>query len=251
MLNQELLYDQARARLLAARPGFEVPAGPDGMAALLSGTKRVDRDHTDNHADNHDDGHADHHVIAVLHRFDAIAWIRGTCAFVFDIDAERAAAWQKSFTRTIFLAGNPDNLTERVTFDHVAHDSSAAWLGPAPAQTTIGLRRLLKLVDGSAPLPTLPPTTIRLDGPGRGRHRDLYLATVGVAAPAALVHLNHVLAEAALDGLIAPGDVLTLRMVPRLSGVSESFAALRVDVDPTRPDRLQALAGLTKETPGA
>ena len=234
MLDQKRLYHEARARLLSARPDVPLPTCPDGMAALLGGTGPADDDQ---------------HVIVVLHRFDVASWIRGTCAFVFDIEAERADAWRKSFTRTIFLAGNPDNLAERVTFDHVAADASAAWLGPVPADTTVGLRRLLKLVDGDAPLPG--PTTVRLDGPRGGRHHDLYLATVGVAMPAVLVHLNHLLAEAALDGVIAPGDLLTLRPVPRLSGVPETFAALRVAVDPHRPDRLQAMAGLTKETPRA
>lgn len=67
--------------------------------------------------------------------------------------------------------------------------------------------------------------------------------------PEALVHLNHLVVEAALDGLITPGDRLTLRSVPSLTGATAPFAALRVDVDRTRPDRLRAFAALTEETP--
>ncbi|HEV2342657.1 MAG TPA: DUF6182 family protein [Actinocrinis sp.] len=79
-------------------------------------------------------------------------------------------------------------------------------------------------------------------------HRDLHMVTVGVQLHQVLVHLHHLLAEAAMDGLIAPGDLLTLRPVPCLVGVSTPFAAIRVDVDPTLPDRLRAYAALTEET---
>jgi hypothetical protein len=235
-LTQERLHHEARARLLSARPTFAVPDRPDAMAALL-----IDRRTSAGVA-------GAQHVVTVLHRFDTRAWIRGTCAFAFGLSPERASVWRRSFTRTIFLAGNPGNLVGRIAFDHVAEDSVAAWYGPAPADATNGIRRLLKLVGGTAPLPAWPSDTIELPGRTGGVHRDLYVATVGVTLPQALVHLNHLLAEAVLDGLVAPGDRLTLRPIPYLCSAGETFAALRVDVDPTRPDRLQAFAGLTEET---
>lgn len=241
-LTQECLYDEARVRLLSARPALRLPDRPDGLAALLAAR------HRETTADHADTGTAQ--VLAVLHRFDAAAWIRGTCAFVLGLAAERRTAWRRSFTRTIFLAGNPDNLRSRVSFDHIADDSSAAWYGPAPAHATTGTRRLLKLVRGTAPVPGRAPEPVVIPGRrhGSATHRDLYVATAGVRLPQALVHLNHLLAEAVLDGLIAEGDRLTLRRVPQLSGVREEFAALRVDVDPADADRLHAFAGLTKET---
>jgi hypothetical protein len=191
-----------------------------------------------------------HSVVAVLRRFDPAGWIRGTCAFVQGLSPDGATAWRRSFTHTVFLAGNPENLAGRVAFDHVTADFSAAWHGPARPEASIGLRRLLKALGGAAPFPVRPPEPITVPaGAGRGRRaeRDLYVATAGVSFPQALVHLNHLVAEAVLDGHIAAGDRLTLRRIPSLSGLRTPFSALRVDVDPTHPDRLRAFAGLTQE----
>jgi hypothetical protein len=62
-----------------------------------------------------------------------------------------------------------------------------------------------------------------------------------------LIHLNHLIAEATLDGLLVPGDSVTLRQVPRLVGFRARPVALRVDLDPIDPARLQAFAALTRE----
>ncbi|MGW5695322.1 DUF6182 family protein, partial [Streptomyces asiaticus] len=62
-----------------------------------------------------------------------------------------------------------------------------------------------------------------------------------------LVQVNHLLAEAVLDGLIRPGDRLSLRSVPRLSGSAARFAALRVDTDTQYRHELRAYVGLTDE----
>jgi hypothetical protein len=77
--------------------------------------------------------------------------------------------------------------------------------------------------------------------------RELHLAVAGVSLSDTLVHLHHLLAEAIFDGLIVPGDRLTLRQLPRLAD-TRPFAALRADVDRAYPNRLRAYAGLTEET---
>lgn len=78
-------------------------------------------------------------------------------------------------------------------------------------------------------------------------HRDLYYATARVSVAEGLVHLNHLLAEAVLDGLVGPGDRLTLRPVPRLTGLERTFTAVRAETDVHRPHTLQAYAALTEE----
>ncbi|MBD0742450.1 DUF6182 family protein [Streptomyces sp. CBMA152] len=272
-LTQRRLHDEAYRRLRDVRPELATPAGESDLAALLRArAEAVERPGTDAVL-----------AVAVLRGFDPAAWVRDAAAFALGLAPDTAAAWRRSFTRTVYLAGNPENLLGRYSFDHLAEDGSVGWCGPAPAGNSAGLRRLLKLFLSTAPFPVGPPTTITVPTPaanggdttsgplGRalGRptvplphgpashrpapraavHRDLYVAASGVPVPEALVHLNHLVVEAALDGLIGPGDRLTLRSVPSLTGAVTPFAALRVDVDRTHPHQLRAFAALTEETP--
>ncbi|WP_406690562.1 DUF6182 family protein [Saccharopolyspora sp. ID03-671] len=206
----------------------------------------------------HDADAVDTEVLAVVvvSQLDLPQWVRETCTFALALAPETRDAWRSSFTRTVFLAGNPANLHERFTFDHVAGDGSLAWSGPAPGAATATLRRLLKTFEGGHELTTMPAATVTVPRPAIAScsggfrsavHRDLYIATARVTVAHALVHINHLLAEAVLDGLIQPCDRLTLRFVPRLNVLARQFAMLRVDTDVHRPDELQAYAGLTTE----
>ncbi|MFJ8589465.1 DUF6182 family protein [Streptomyces sp. NPDC093595] len=266
---QERLRQAAAARIRTARPDLAVRfdlASADGLLAAQAAIQATAQGAAQGSGSGsgsvpgEGDGggpapDTDDTVAAVvIGRLDLAQWARSTCAFALSLTGERAALWRRSFTRTVFLAGNPANLRDRFAFAHTADDGSAAWAGPGPASETAALRRLLKLFHGDAALPAAPDLTVRV--PGRagaaGRppvHRHLYLATAGCSVSEALVHLNHVLAEAVLDGLITHGDAVTIRQVPRLMGVPASFAALRVTADTTLPGRLRAAAGLTEETP--
>ncbi|MFD4376436.1 DUF6182 family protein [Streptomyces sp. NPDC058486] len=189
-------------------------------------------------------------AVVVIGRLDLPSWVRETCAFALALAPGAAETWRRSFTRTVYLAGSPANLRERFAFDHVAADGSAAWAGPADEAATATLRRLLKSFEAPRELAARPPVGVTVPGrpkAGRAVRRDLYVATARVSVTEALVHLNHLLAEAAMDRLIGPGDRLTLRFVPRLTGREPSFARLRVDADVHRPDVLQPYAGLTEE----
>ncbi|MFK0231756.1 DUF6182 family protein [Streptomyces vinaceus] len=189
-------------------------------------------------------------AVVVIGRLDLPRWVRETCAFALALAPGRREAWRRSFTRTVYLAGSPSNLRERFAFDHVAGDDSMAWAGPAPGTETATLRRLLKTFEAAHELTAQRPATVTVPGRPDARtpvHRELYIATARVSVTAALVHVNHLLAEAVLDGLIGPGDRLTLRFVPRLTGLGARLAVLRVDADVHRPDELQAYAGLTTE----
>lgn len=230
-------FDLASADgLLAAQAAVQGLAAPPGEGGPAAGRETDDTLAT-----------------VVIGRLDLAHWARDTCAFALSLAGERAERWRRSFTRTVFLAGNPASLEDRFAFAHTAADGSAAWAGPGPAAETAALRRLLKLFHGDAALPAAVDLTFRVPGhPAAGRppvHRHLYLATAGCTVSEALVHVNHVLAEAVLDGLVTRGDAVTIRQVPRLMGIPASFAALRVTPEPALPGRLRAAAGLTKETP--
>ncbi|UKY53221.1 DUF6182 family protein [Streptomyces inhibens] len=195
-------------------------------------------------------------AVVVIGTLDLFQWVRETCVFASSLTPEDAQTWRRSLTRTVYLAGAPDRLQGRFAFDHVAPDGATAWLGPAPAAASTGLRRLLKSFDGRRVVAGLPATTVVIPpGPEPGHrppvHRAVHLATDGVTLTDALVHLNHLLAEAVMDRLIIPGDRLTVRCVPQLDDSAGTFAALRIDTATDAPDRLHAFAGLTQEIPDA
>lgn len=248
-VTQHELRHHVWTRIRRSRPDLAPLPGhgdEDDMSALLAARARIAEAA---------DGDEAHLAVAVVRRFEPAGWIRDTCQFALGLAPDQAAAWRRDFTRTVFLAGNPRNLSARFAFDHVAEDGSSAWLGPAHASASAGIRRLLKLFQATAPPAAAQPSTIRIPSADRAPrpsiHRDLHMVTVGVQLHQVLVHLNHLLVEAVMDGLIAPGDSVTLRPVPCLVGVSTPFAAIRVEVDPAVPDRLRAYAALTEETQAA
>ncbi|BAJ25913.1 MULTISPECIES: DUF6182 family protein [Kitasatospora] len=246
---QDRLRHAAAGRVRRARPDLAARYDLDTTEGLLEAQQAV--------ATRAGDGAGEEGTLAavVVRHVDLAAWVRSTCEFALALDPALARPWRRSFTRTVFLAGNPDNLRERFPFAHTG--AGAAWTPPGPDKDTAALRRLLKTFDGPAGPPARPATDILIPagpgphGPGgrAARHRDLYLATAGCTLSEALVHLNHILVEAVLDGLIAPGERLTLRQIPRLTGIEAPFAALRVVAEPHRRGRLKAAAALTEEIP--
>ncbi|WP_330349985.1 DUF6182 family protein [Streptomyces sp. NBC_00582] len=247
---QRALRAAAAERLRRARPELAARhdlSTPTGLAAAGAAAAA-------------DDGH-DTVVAVVVRELDLAVWARQTCAYALGLGAEEATAWRRAFTRTVFLAGNPEQLGARFPLVRLAPDRSAAWTAPGPRAATTALRRLLRLLQAPAQVPTgrdLPfevPHPASYDVAGAVRppvrppvRRDLCLATADCTTADALIHLNHLLAEAVLDGLIAPGDRLTLRRTPRLTDHRADFAAVRAVPDEHRPDRLRLAAALTAPT---
>lgn len=279
-LTQELLHRHAAERIRSFRPDLAERLDLSTTAGLLAAHAEVGAAAEETETV----------VLSVIRRFDLHSWIRDTYAFAAGLTPVCVAEWRRSFTRTIFLAGNPENLTHRFTFEYVSDDRSSAWTAPAGMRVTTPLRRLLKLFAGPQRLSARPPLTLelpeitgrrgRLGGRWRARpahevqpahearlahegqpahevqpprrvapptRRELYIATAGTSVADSVVHLHHLLAEAVFDGLLGPGDRLTVRHVPRLVGVPGPFDALRIGVDECDPNRLRAYAGLTKE----
>ncbi|WP_234386653.1 DUF6182 family protein, partial [Streptomyces sp. ERV7] len=134
-LTQRRLHAEAFRRLREARPELAAAEGESDLDALLAVRSRV--------AERPDADAVQ--AVAVVRRFDPAAWVHDASAFALGLAPDTAAAWRRSFTRTVFLAGNPANLLGRYSFDHLAEDGSVGWCGPAPAESSAGLRRLLKL----------------------------------------------------------------------------------------------------------
>lgn len=233
-LTQAVLRDEVARRIRSARPDLR-GRGLSTLPELLSAQREAAEATGPT-------------VVSVVARFDLPSWILGTCAFAGGLPAEQGRAWLGGFTRTVFLAGNPANLADRFDFAHVTEDRSVAWTAPGTPPAT--LRRLLKLFEGAADLPARDELVVRIPGHGHApTWRALYLATAGMTVAEAMVHLNHLLVEAVLDGHVRPGDQLLVRQVPRLVGVGEPFESLRIAPDHDDAERLRAYAGLTKELP--
>jgi len=193
---------------------------------------------------------ADIAAFAVLRDFNPKAFAQSSLAFAASLPERWRDRWFGAYTRTIFLAGNPANLLSRFPFHHVTEDRSCAWLGPAPANVAMTLRRLLVPFRSESSVPSgefsigLPDggTCSATETP---RHMQIHVGTAGMTAVDYLVHLNHTLAESMLLGLIARGSAIKIRHVPRLHGCPEEFLWLRVLNDRTDGSRLRAYAGVS------
>lgn len=236
-LTQDLLHDHVVRRITRARP--DLASAHD--LSTIEGLRAVEGAAAD----------SDVVVVAVVRHFDLAAWVRGTVGFAAGLSS--VDGWRRSFTKTVFLAGNPANLVDRFTFHHVDETGATAWTAPAPAADRLALRQLLRAFVAERALSVVGDVVIDLPGgsPATRAERVLHVAAPGLTVAQALVHLNHLLVEAVFDGVLAPGDRLTVRRVPRLVGLPGPFDALRVATDPAAPGRLHALMALTKEVSGA
>jgi len=168
-------------------------------------------------------------AFVVVERVEPAAFVDGAIRFTAGLDPALAEAWLGTFTRAVFLAGDPLRIAARHPARQVAADGSAAWFGPAVADSLRGLRLLLKAFEA----PQLPPLPdrVELGDPRADERRLLYVATAGIGTAEYLVHLNHVVCEATIAGLLAPGTALELRHVERIEDSRGSFACSRVVAD--------------------
>jgi hypothetical protein len=186
-------------------------------------------------------------VIVVLSALDPGAFVTGALRFVLGLDRGQAATWMRTYTRTVFLAGNPANLRERFAFQHVSPDGRLAWTAPGDPAAHIGLRRLLRAFSGTTPID--PPGIAGLDvpgGPPTGAAHCLYVRAAGTV-DRYLVDVHHTLAEAVLRGILRPGDRLCLRHVTGLEDLTGPPEYARVVAAPDAGDRLRPVTWLTRD----
>jgi hypothetical protein len=208
----------------------------------------------------------------VVRDLDPAVFLAGTLAFARAVPAVVREPWRRAFTRTLFFAGNPASLASRVDFLHVAPDSSVGWLAPGAGAATLG--RSLRMFRGPREWPGerdrfgLPvPGGIGRTGGGNGggnggrpgRTARLRVATARVSAAEYLIHVNHVLSEAVLRGVLRPGDRLDVSHTPHIDLAatedgdepdgeeSGGERQLRIAQDPHRDGDLRLYAALTIE----
>ncbi|QXJ22252.1 hypothetical protein AGRA3207_003226 [Actinomadura graeca] len=189
-------------------------------------------------------------AVAVLRDFTPAGFAGSAVAFAGRLSPRERALWYGSFTRTVFLAGDPRNLAERFRPAHVSEDGAIAWYGPGPLAEHATLRRLLRPVRGTTDPGWAGALHVALSEaqPTSGKVARLRVAVRDMTLPDYLVHVNHTLAEAVLDGLLTAADVLEIEHVPHLPDDPGPYEALRVSSDPLRPGSLRAYAALSLDT---
>jgi hypothetical protein len=176
-------------------------------------------------------------VLVLLRSLDLAGLVNGAREFTASLSAGEAAAWRESWTKTLFLFGNPANLTQRTPARIITGDASAAWLGPFPGGRLPGQSRLLKPVTGA--LPDLPGEMEILrqgapadgsagDSADRGTFRELHIAVRDLTIAEYLVHLHHTLAESMLLARLRPGEPLRLIHRPDIDLAPEEASYARV-----------------------
>ncbi|MEV0174699.1 DUF6182 family protein [Streptomyces sp. NPDC050803] len=213
----ELLTAAAQSRRTAVRDGLSDAPAPWGLSVTV--------------------------VVADL---DVPAFIAGAADFALALPPGLRDGWYRSYTRTAFLAGAPASVAARHPHRHATADNRLAWHGPAPRGTLRPLSRLLRAFHGPAPIdvPSGPLTTA-VSGTPSGHVVDATVATGGVSTREYLVHVHHLIAEAALRGLVGPGDTVRVDHRPDLDP-----DRLRTLIDPARADRVQTRIGHSPTDPG-
>jgi hypothetical protein len=186
-------------------------------------------------------------AVAVLRDFAPGTFVRSALAFARAADGDRAAAWYGNFTRTIFLAGDPRNLAERHPCAHLSPDGNVAWYGPGPLADHDALRRLLRPFRGprgvAVPFAQEIPVA---DGDRAGSGSALLeVSAAGLAVEDYLINVNHLVAEAVLDGLLGGTGRLLIRHVPHEPDPPAGYDRIRVSPDPDVPGRYRAHACLS------
>ncbi|GGZ50209.1 hypothetical protein GCM10010387_50700 [Streptomyces inusitatus] len=203
----ELLAAAARARLEAAREGL-------GTGPVYWGLG----------------------VAVVVGDLDPTSFAGGVVDFTRTIPPELRDGWYRTFTRTVFLAGDPAGAAARHPPRHTTAQGDLAWYGPARRGALGPLSRLLRAFQGPAPIETpAGPLTVTVPGTPSGHTIDATVATGGVTTGEYLVHVHHLIAEATLRELIGPGD--TLRLNHRETLHAEEFRGV---LDPLRAGSVQA-----------
>jgi hypothetical protein len=174
-------------------------------------------------------------VAVVVADLDVAAFIGGVADFALSLPDDLRDGWYQTFTRTVFLAGRPASAATRHPYRLAGPGGDLAWYGPARRGALRPLSLLLRAFQGPAPIDVpAGPLTVSVPGPRTGHIVDVAIATGGVSTREYLVHVHHLIAEAALRGLVRPGDALLVEHRQALP--AEDF---RDALDPARAGSVQ------------
>lgn len=170
-------------------------------------------------------------LFVVVREPDMQALARGLARLLAGLHASDRSAWLANFTKVRLFAGNPARPTVASLLTCI--ESDAVGFALVDAET-----RYPRLADLLVPLRTKggPAPGTRMDvmwGEGEG-HWALEVDVTGLDWPRYLVHVLHLLAEAALDDPGFGGRITLLHQAaPPVC--NEDVVQLRLDLDPSPP----------------
>ncbi|MFI6165538.1 DUF6182 family protein [Nocardia sp. NPDC051052] len=184
-------------------------------------------------------------AVAVVSAFDPAVFVESGFAFASGLPAEVRNRWCASFTRTVYLAGQPENIAIRYPPDHVSADGTIAWYRPDDLGAVTGLRKLLRPLFAT----TGVSRTTRAVASLNARNADTAMATLavdsaGLTLEQYLVHVNHVVAEAVSMGMLDNRGFLRLVSVDRIDAARGPYDYLRVAADRHDQELLRCYAAL-------
>ncbi|MEV4506957.1 DUF6182 family protein [Streptomyces klenkii] len=199
-------------------------------------------------------------AIAVLRSFDPAGFAASALEFAAVLPDATRRLWLGNFTRTLFLAGDPGNISVRHPPATTAADGSVCWYATAPRPHYRGLCLLLRSLRGELPADLPDTVTVTVPaavpgaappagapGPGAPVQWRLTVDVRGLALPQYLVHLTHTLGEALITGLLRPHDRILVSHARELAPPAGGYAYLRVHRDTDAPEALRAYACLSEE----
>lgn len=185
-------------------------------------------------------------VVAVVADFEPVEFVRACLEFSTTLSADEFRYWCANFTRTIFLAGHPANLSVRYPPDHVSERGDIAWYGPRDTESMSGVRRLLRPFHG----PVLIPAGINSRvTPREGEASESFVLTVDVSDMVIeefMIHVNHVVAESAFAGILHADTALVLKSVSTAEFTPSESQYLRISADQDDAGRLRCYAALSR-----
>ncbi|WP_409999293.1 DUF6182 family protein [Bradyrhizobium sp. SZCCHNG3015] len=183
-------------------------------------------------------------AFAVMNDFKPSRFAECCIAFALSLDRSSQARWFNAYTRTIFFAGNPRNLSTRLSYTYLSNDGSIGLIAPGSKMAAGTLRHLLRPFHVGPPHNGSCDFTLNVPGAGAGSLWTIFISVSGLTGSQYLIHLNHILAEGLFVGTIQPGDTLRVCSVPSLTGAEPGLVLLRVHVDQQHRDRLKCYAAI-------
>ncbi|MFF3182729.1 MULTISPECIES: DUF6182 family protein [Rhodococcus] len=185
-------------------------------------------------------------AVAVVSRFSPAVFVESSYGFAARLSPEMRTAWCASYTRTVYLAGDPENISVRFPPNYCSVDGSIAWFGPDTAAAMASLRKLLRPLVSTFEIGDAFTVVRSVDGARLSdRTAVLALERRETTAERYSIHSNHVVSEALAMGLLDATDSIQLRLVDRIDPEDGPYDYLRVAADRDRPESLRCYAGLT------
>ena len=170
-------------------------------------------------------------LFVVVREPDMQSLARGLARLLAEMPASDRSAWLANFTKVRLFAGHPARPTVASLLTCIESDAVGFALIDAEARYPRLADLLVPLRTQGGPAPGTQMDVIWDDGEG---HWELAVDVTGLDWPRYLVHVLHLLAEAALDNPGFGGRITLLRQAaPPVC--SEGVVQLRLDLDTSPP----------------